>query len=386
VYRNRKRKEESNEERNDRINIERGLAGVGQLNFQFYRKPMAPLKTILSNSAMPNRMKRTTATQEILRRLFNCRRGLPEKIRNKHVNEYMSMLKRSGYTEKFRLEVLKSADAAYCNLIEQEEKGERDMYRRKEDNKLRRWKDKREKGKKWQGDFKSVIFIPFTKNSKLCKELQKTEERMRIGGRENYRIRIVERAGPTLGQKLVKKNPFKVQECGDRSCLPCNSVDEKDRKKKRISCRANGVGYKLTCKLCAIEEKEKEKERKRRGEKTKIKSRKGFYIGETGQNGITRGNVHRKIFESKNLKVKETSAFYKHLTLRHKEVKPENCREIEKFFKMEITKKYRWAIDRQVDEGTNMQREEGEILNSKREWNQPALSRTVVIRGGAEIL
>jgi hypothetical protein len=387
VYRKRRRDKESDEEREKRREREKELKGVGQMNFQFYRKIMAPRRTILAKSAMPMRIKRTTATQECLRRLLNCRRGLPEEVRTEHMNEHMRILKRSGYSEKFRLEILKSADSAYCKMIEQEEKGERKMYRRKEDNRLRRWKEKREKGKKWQGDFKSVIFVPFTRDSKLCKELQKTEERLRIGGREEYKIRIVERAGPTIGQKIIKKNPFKTQDCGDKKCFPCNSVEEKDKKKRRVSCRKNGVGYSIYCKICEREEKEREEERKRNGGKgEKKKTKRGFYIGETGQNGITRGNVHRSSFESKSRKVKESLAFYKHLTMRHETIKFEDCTNIEEFFRMEVQKVYRWAVDRQVDEGNRMQREEGEIINSKMEWNQPSLSRTVVVRGGAEIL
>ena len=49
---------------------------VTQVCYQFYRKPMAPNRVMLSNSAQSWQQKRTTATQELIRRLLNTRKQL----------------------------------------------------------------------------------------------------------------------------------------------------------------------------------------------------------------------------------------------------------------------------------------------------------------------
>ena len=58
-----------------------------------------------------------------------------------------------------------------------------------------------------------VLFCPFTPNSALKKELMKIEEF--INGQSKVgKIRIVERAGPKLGQILTNKTPWKKEWCG----------------------------------------------------------------------------------------------------------------------------------------------------------------------------
>ena len=79
-----------------------------QVQFEFYSKPMAPSRVMLASSAQPWGQKRTSLTQELIRRLLNCRKELSCKVKQKHLNKYMQMLKNSGYEAKFRAEVLRS--------------------------------------------------------------------------------------------------------------------------------------------------------------------------------------------------------------------------------------------------------------------------------------
>ena len=46
--------------------------------------------------------------------------------------------------------------------------------------------------------------VPPTPGSELKKIMQEKEEKMRAGGRENWPIKIIEMAGRTLEQTLVK--------------------------------------------------------------------------------------------------------------------------------------------------------------------------------------
>ena len=139
---------------------------VQQVRFEFYSKPMAAKKVMLASSAQPWGQKRTTLTQELIRRLLNCSKELTCASRRKHLNNYMQLLKNSGYSQKFRLEILHSG--LYNKILKAERDGIRPVYRPKGWNESARWLDKRRKKNKWLGPFwKSCIFVPPTPGSEL---------------------------------------------------------------------------------------------------------------------------------------------------------------------------------------------------------------------------
>jgi hypothetical protein len=51
--------------------------GKQEINFEFYRKPMAARLLMLARSAMPSRTKRASLTQEAVRILRNCSVDIP---------------------------------------------------------------------------------------------------------------------------------------------------------------------------------------------------------------------------------------------------------------------------------------------------------------------
>ena len=61
-------------------------ARVQQVFYDFYSKPMAAKKVILSTSAQPWGQKRTTLTQELIRRLLNCSKELSCSAKRKHLD------------------------------------------------------------------------------------------------------------------------------------------------------------------------------------------------------------------------------------------------------------------------------------------------------------
>ena len=89
------------------------------------------------------------------------------------------------------------------------------------------------------GNFKSCVFVPPTPGSALKKMMQAKEIEMRPGGRENWSIKIIETAGQTLENVLVKSDPFNGNKCFDLKCIPNKNM------KNHISCRKNNVGYKI---------------------------------------------------------------------------------------------------------------------------------------------
>ena len=87
---------------------------VPQLRFDFYSKPMANQKVMAEASAAPLAQKRTVLTQEGIRRLLNCTEELPWSVKAAHLSNYMQKLRNSGYSVKFRSEILLSTDSSCC--------------------------------------------------------------------------------------------------------------------------------------------------------------------------------------------------------------------------------------------------------------------------------
>ena len=333
---------------------------VHQVFFEHYDKPTKPARTILESSANSWQQKRTTLTQELMRRLRNTKKELSCQRKQQIITNFMQILRNSGYSEKFRTEILRSALNGYNKILEADISGEKPLYRPKEWKSSARWLEKRRKARCWLGDkYKSCIFVPPTPNSELRKLMQNKEEEMRPGGREGWPIKMIETAGKTLEKSLVKRDPFNGNQCGDKSCIPANN------KNNKISCRRNNIGYRISCKICLLAGK----------------SDGGVYIGETGENMHIRIKSHLSKFNSKKNEIRESSAFWKHLENDHGGL-PEGWM-FKDCFDVEIVKAYNKPVTRQTEEGTFMINEKGELMNSKSEWNQPKIIRTTIHNGGA---
>lgn len=107
------------------------------------------------------------------------------------------------------------------------------------------------------------------------------------------------------------------------------------------------------------------------------------YYGESGENMHTRAKSHLSKFSSKSIKIRETSAFFKHIENSHGGLKADEG--FEDYYSFEITKAYQKVITRGVEEGTFIVNHKGEVLNSKNEWRQPKIIRTTIQQGGAEM-
>ena len=160
----------------------------------------------------------------------------------------------------------------YNKILEADRLGEKPLYRTKGWRKSSRWLERK------RSNYKSCIFVPPTPGSELQKRMQKVEQEMRPGGRENWAIKVIETAGKSIERVLVKTDPLNGNTCSDKSCLP-----NKNRN-NRISCRRNNVGYRIPCKIC-IEEG---------------RTNAGVYVGETGENMHTRMKSHLTKYNSKN--------------------------------------------------------------------------------------
>ena len=306
---------------------------------EHYSKPMSCKAVIFARSAMSWKVKRTVLTQEALRIMLNCSRDLPWNNIAAHLSIFTARMQFSGYNQQFRAEVVKSALNAYACLRDQENRGERPLYRPKMWNARERDEEKKSKKLSWykRGGDEALMIIPQTPNSRLLKLYREEVRRSGLG------IYITEKGGTQLKRQLQRSNPFLGRKCERPDCLVCTS-DGKG------SCRSRGVNYTITCKEC---------EEQGRQERT--------YIGETSRTPYIRGLEHQDGL----IKKRDGSVLWKHCRNHHNGV-IENCH-----FRMDVVGVYGDdAMLRQVGEGVRIQRSPPQqLMNDRSEWGYIHLPR-----------
>ena len=119
----------------------------------------------------------------------------------------------------------------------------------------------------------------------------------------------------------------------------------------KFDCNSNNVGYRLECDTCI--------------EKGKIR----VYEGESSRSARIRGAEHMADFQNK----RSNSVL---ITYKVKEHQDEEMK-----IKMKITGKFRDPLTRQANEAVRISqrnKNNGELLNSKSEFNHPPLGRITV--------
>ena len=94
---------------------------------------------------------------------------------------------------------------------------------------------------------KAVIFVPYTPNSELAKELRKVEDVMET--LSGMRMKVVEKARIQLKRILVKTNPWAGTDCQRDACLICQTREETGVGKGK-PCHKRNVIYQTLCELC----------------------------------------------------------------------------------------------------------------------------------------
>ena len=174
---------------------------VHKILHEFYIKDVSSKFLINANATLSWKDKITIVTQQCLRILLNCSPGIETQIVINHLNFFMRRMQASGYDNKTRLQVLKSALKAYDNIKQKEQSGIRPMYRKKTWRPHERRKEKLEKKRNWytKGNYEAVMFLPATPNSELKKLYVEEIEKRGI------RIKIVEKSGTKI-KNLFHRN------------------------------------------------------------------------------------------------------------------------------------------------------------------------------------
>ena len=335
-----------------------------QIHHEFYEKPMASKLVMMEKSALPQRMKITTLTAEIIRREKNTSRSVGEARRRQILSKMMVKMKRSGYDERMRRRVLVAGRVGYKRMVQNEEGGGRKVNRPRWDGekerrlrkigaksnwykKKKRACDKGGRGKSGKGrgkeeisDIEAVLFVPYTPRGELAKLLQEEDDKFRRGTCMK-KIKVVERGGITIKDILCRTNPWASEGCDRRDCLPC-----KWERGRGGNCQQESVVYVITCMEC---------------EKNNVRAE---YTGETSRTAFLRGREHIDGLEKEN----EDNALWKHCHQKHDKNKVN--------FRMKVLRGHRSPLTRQVQEGVEIDcSKAGIVMNSKGEWNGSRLPR-----------
>ena len=202
----------------DKVRTENGGEELKILH-QHYMKPMANKYVIRKDAAMSMKNKRTILTQMCLRVLLNNSEHLKMEDKKETVEFFMKRMQASGYGERERYEVLKSALNAYEKIGNDPS---RERYRGKETNTPAKRIERRTRRRNWYkiGGNEAVMFIPATPGSELARRMKEEVNS------SNLKIGVVERPGTKIKRLLQRNDTSKSGECEDANCFVCSTKND----------------------------------------------------------------------------------------------------------------------------------------------------------------
>ena len=235
-----------------------------QIQFKYFEKQCSNNYVIMERSAMSLSSKRTSLVQEGLRRMVNTSSALPDEIWRSVMEDFLVKLMRSGYSSRFREQVVHGALSAYQCRLRQMREGLRPLYRPRDYERDKRELDKIKKKENWYkggGEMEpiTVMFVTATPGGELAKTINSRLKEARVP------VRIAEKAGMKLSRLVMKTNPHQLDCCDRSDCLPCANTSLKGSSK----CGKEGVVYSMVCRSCS-----------------------NVYIGETASTSYIRGKEH----------------------------------------------------------------------------------------------
>ena len=354
-----------------------------RVHYSFYEKELGSKFCIMEKGAMSEQMKRSTLSQEVIRRMVNTSEMVEQVERNKILEVFAEKMSRSGYSRKTIQEILVAGLKGYEAKRRTAKLENRGIHRSSRDTQNKRiknkllgkttwYKKKKKKGEGYtnQGGFKekmrngryrrgdrkeneeedtpisAVMFVPRTHRGELATRLRQAESDIQKVGKT--RVKIVEETGNMAKSLIHKANPWAGEKCTRSDCMICNTGE------KNGDCRRRNVCYQTWCQIC------------------KEKGRDTMYLGETGRTGYERAREHVGDWKSR----KEDSHMHEHGEKEHRDT------EGGPHFGMKILKSHRSALERQIHEAVLISNSwQKEILNSKQEYNRCIIPRLAVIVG-----
>ena len=234
-----------------------------EVQHQFYEKEVASNRVMGAKSAISQTSKIATLSQEVIRRMQNTGRDVPEENRVIIMNNFMIKLHRSGYNEKQREEIMKAGLNGYYKKVIRENKGGTKINRESANDRARKKIMKVVKKDKWHQDkpnntdnditenepkhrgngkkielkdganeqkqmTESIIFIPYTPFSQLKRELQSWDNKYSVALKVP-KVKFIETIGVKIRNMVCRNNPWQSRSCERAECKICNDNDTKGK-------------------------------------------------------------------------------------------------------------------------------------------------------------
>ena len=316
----------------------------GYIVYEHYEKPMALKLVISSRSAHSTQTKKSVHISECVRRMMNTSPRLPwSEFVVPHLTEYCRRLMAAGYSQSYRKEIVRNAITIFDSKLKNDADGVAPLNRPRGYRKLERRTEKKIKKQSWgtRGGYVAPIIVPATPGSELAEKMRAVCEAEAIPG---LRFKVVERGGVTIKRQLQKSNPTASNTCGRSNCGPWEQPGGMNGTKL---CHKPNVVYEYTCQFPGCD---------------------AVYVGETSKNLFTRDSQHQYNYlggPNSNTKLQEKSFIFQHQTSKHQGQ--------EANFKRKVLRSYKDCLSRQASEGIFISHINGEILNNKSEFHQPAI-------------
>ena len=167
---------------------------------------------------MSARVKINCLTQEVIRRLRNTRESLDwDDVKAPILTKFCKKMARSGYSESYRTEVIKSGVLGYERQLEASLSGEKPLFRPRGWQQQERRKRKMVRKSSWYRPADCVGFYPPTPGGELTQEINQVlkEEGKRI----NLNLRAIETGGVSLGKLFVHPYLKRGEPCRRTGCV-----------------------------------------------------------------------------------------------------------------------------------------------------------------------
>ena len=334
--------------------------------YRYYRKSMSNWELMHADSALSASVKRTALTQYGLRILRNTKLEVPWSEKAAMLSEFSERLRDSGYTERYRQQLILSVLRGWDKMVEEHKAGRRPINRARSWQEESRRQEKARKKTSWfkSGGYTTVIFCPYTPGSELAKKWRMIEER----GAESrgWRYKVVEQGGRQM-RSIVCRNPWSGP-CDDPQCMVCATGGSGN-------CRIPGCTYKVQCMRCKergpdVVPADEEQGGGRPGQGVVGKPCISLYHGESGYGGFVRGLDHGRDKQAN----KQSNAMVRHNILYHLSQQVD--------YQMSVVSTHSEPLGRKLREGVEIVAGNQDILlNSKEEFLQGAVPSTRTQRG-----
>ena len=224
----------------------------GKIIHKFYKKNISSKYCILERSAHSKKIKRETLIQEGVRRLKNCFVDTEWSLKAFILSEWSAVMKRSGYKEGYRFQMIKAAVQIYEKKIEDNRSSLIPMYRHEDWEREERDKAKDDKKEHWFRSknrvdgvtiYEAPLILDPTFDGAMKNEIANTCKRFSVDS--NLKVLVTERGGLKVSRD-VRPDPLWDSGCGRLECECCESGD-------KGKCEKRSTGYEYNCQTCLKE-------------------------------------------------------------------------------------------------------------------------------------